>query len=154
MATVIEGDGSIVTDDDNAAASALCDAFFSSKEKDRLEKIQDIRFKLIDKLVTDEDGGLRIPGQTSDKILLADLLNNASKDTKDRAKLRIASKATDVAEIDSRHIGEILRRHRVKTSAPAAPEERQLPSNIKPLNVVPGEMSIGVETVSIHEILR
>lgn len=142
-----------VTDEDLEIGSVLSDTYFSSTEKTQLKKIQDIRFALIDKLVYDEDGKVVIPGPTSEKLLLADLLNNASKDNKDRAKLRIASKATDVAGINSIAVAEVLRRHRNISQSPVSQEDRELPSHIKPENIVPGEMSIGVESVSIHEIL-
>lgn len=132
----------------------LADQFFSNKEKQQLEKIQDLRFMLIDKLTRGEDGEVKIPGPTSEKLLLVDLMNNADKSNKDRAKLRIASKATEVAGINSQEIAEVLRRHRVATQTPATQEERELPASIKPDDIVPGEMSIGVENISIHEILK
>lgn len=138
---------------EEAIGKILADQFFSDQEKRELADIQELRFKLIKRLTTDEQGGLKIPGATSEKLLLTDLMNNADKSNRDRAKLRISSKAADAAGIDPRDIAEVLKRHRVTTMTPAEDHERKLPEGIKPQNVVPGEMSIGVENISIHEIL-
>lgn len=144
---------SMALEEESEIGAALADHFFSCKEKTDLEQLQDLRFSLINILTKDEDGKLAVPGKTAEKVLLTDLINNASKDIKDRAKLRISSKATESEGINRAAIAEVLRRHRVASSIPSDASERTLPDSIKPQNVVPGETSVGVEIISIHEIL-
>lgn len=140
---------------DEVVQDMFKDTFHSDLEKEQLEDTQELRRALIRKLAYDDSGQVKIPGPTSEKLLLTDLLNNHDKNIKDRAKLRIATKATDQAGINAAEIAQYVKtfRHGQDVSEPVTREQRELPSHIK-VTPMPGEADIGVKPVTIHEILK
>lgn len=130
------------------------DGIFTSEENEILTENRRLRQMLIGILTKDETGKTRVPGSTSDKVLLDSLLNGVDKEITTRAKLRVATKANDTTANLLALATSALTSHKVPARRHATPEERTMPDNIVVDNPIAGETTIGVKTFELNDILK
>ena len=130
-----------------AARSAL----FDEHEESELQDIQNIRKNLTSLLITGEDGKMKIPGSTSDKVLLAQLLDGRERQVLTKARLKIASKAEENTGNLADVVAKALRGFKTVARA-ALPSEREIPGELLQIDVVPGEMEIGNLPMTIDDL--
>ncbi len=141
-------------DQTSDALEAKSRTLFSGKELDTLTEVDQVRAKLIDILVKDEKGNFKVPGSTSEKVLLAQLLDGRDKTVMSVAKVRVADKAAESAKDFNAMAAAVLLNHRAPTRKKAEKHQQTLPEDIKPTNVVPGETAIGVRNFTMEEIMQ
>lgn len=130
-----------------AARSAL----FDEGDEQELNDVQRIRKELTTLLITDESGKMKVPGSTSDKVLLAQLLDGRERQVMTKSRLKIAAKTEENNGNLADAIAKTLRGFK---SAPklALPIDREIPAELLQIDVVPGEMDIGNLPMSINDL--
>lgn len=126
-------------------------SLFDEKDADALEEIQDIRAGLTNLLTRDEEGKLRVPDKTSDKVLLAQLLDGRERLIMTKTRLKSIEKEAESAGNLADVVAKAL--HSFKAvSKPATASEREIPAEYLAIQDVPGEMEIGNLPLSIEKI--
>lgn len=142
-----------VESETSTALNTKTKTLFTEQELDSLATTDLVRKSLIDLLVKDEKGNFKIPGASAEKILLAQLLDGRDKAAMSVAKVRVADKAAESAKDFNAMASAVLLNHRAPERRKATAQERKLPDDIKPENIVPGETAIGLRNFTFEEIM-
>lgn len=118
------------------------DEVFTKDELLALSQVNELRGKLIQKLVGDQ---VDVPMDTSSKAMLVQLIDGVERSTMNKAKLRIANNAAN-SEADVRAvIAQALAGKRVYKAAELDDADFDVPDHIsKAVDIVPGELDQGV----------
>lgn len=128
-------------------------SFLSPEEDKTLKEIREIRMGLTKLLTRDDEGNLVIPKSTSEKVLLTGLLDGIEREVLTRARLKVSSdEAAATTDLKGAMV-EMLKAHAARRARPAAAEERVLPEIVRPENVVPGEMDIGNNPLTLADVM-
>lgn len=127
-------------------------AIFDEKDTVELDDIQKLRKDLTKILTTNEEGKLKIPEKSADKVLLAQLLDGSERLIMTKARLKVASKTTDELGNLADAVAKTLRGFKPSTIA-ALPTDRDIPAEYLRIDVVPGEMDIGNLPMSIDDLV-
>lgn len=134
---------------DQPESSSSTHPYFDQSDLDILFETRNLRLKLLRNLT--KNGAL--PECKTEKVIVAQFLADAEKEVMNRAKLKAAKDQNETLADRSKMVAEILKGYRIKESEPAKPEERVLPPDITPANVVPGEMEVGYIPISPDRFL-
>lgn len=130
------------------------DALFDDEDADSLREIQNLRKQLTDKLTKTEDGRLFVPDKTSDKILLAQLIDGRERLIMTKARLKISSKTEETLGDLNDIVCQALKGFHARARVPATAEERSIPAEYLKIEDVPGEMDIGNIPMTMDEITK
>ena len=126
-------------------------ALFDEDDEQELKEITRIRKDLTKLLTTDENGKTRVPGSTSDKVLLAQLLDGRERQVMTKGRLAIAAKTEQNVGNLADVVAQALRGFKTG-NAPARPVEREIPAEYLQIEAVPGEMDIGNLPMTIDDL--
>ena len=129
------------------------DTFLSQEEDAVLLENRKLRQALIKLMTQDPEGKVRLPGLTSEKLLLSQLMGDVDKEVITRAKLRAASKSADAVAGAAGAVANLLKSYKVGQFQ-SRPEERVLPADVSEVEVVPGEMETGVVSFNMEDIYK
>lgn len=130
------------------------DALFDDEDAASLREIQDLRKQLTNKLTRTEDGKLFVPDKTSDKVLLAQLIDGTERLIMTKARLKISSKTEEALGDLNDVVCQALKGFHARARIPATAEERTIPADYLKIDDVPGEMDIGNIPMTMAEITK
>lgn len=134
----------MVQEETTSSQTKTKDEVFDEVDKARIDKVQNLREELIGLLTKDESGKTRIPGSTSDKVLLAALLDGTDRVVLTKARLKAASKENESLGNLAGAVAQALKSFNVSKARTSSLESRDLPGDFKLIDPVPGEMDIGL----------
>lgn len=128
--------------------------FLNDEEDGILRYVRKVRMDLIAKM-TNNNGQFVVPEKGTDKILLDQCLSGLADEQFKRAKGRKDIQANEAAADWADTLARTLMSRSARRSKRAAtPEERRLPSDIKPTNVQAGEMDEGCKPLTMADIRK
>lgn len=121
----------------------------SDEDRATLDHTRHIRQTLVKSLVGEN---IRLPDDKTDKAVLLSLLDGIDKDVVNRNRIKIAAKTEQAIGNMSGVIAQALLKHR--PGEPLIFEDRiiELPDSIPAVQTVPGEMSIGVISLTQEDL--
>lgn len=129
------------------------DSFLSREEDEVLLENRKLRKALIKLMTQDANGEVKLPGPTSEKLLLSQLISDVDKEVITRAKLRAANKTADAVAGAAGAVANLLKNYKVGQFQ-SSPEERILPAEIEITDIVPGEMETGVVSFNMDDVYK
>lgn len=127
------------------------DGVFSKADREELEELRLLRKDLVRMMTRDESGNLTLPDKTSDKVLLAQLLDGSERMIMTKARLKVASKTSDGLGNLADAVAKALKGFKPAASI-ASPSDRVIPGEYLHVETVPGEMDIGNLPMTMQEI--
>lgn len=127
-------------------------ALFDEPDENELDEITQIRKDLTNALIRDENGKLVIPDKTSDKVLLAQLLDGRERQVMTKARLKISSNTNDELGSLADIVAQSLRKFRPAKERASA-DDRVIPDEMLNITLVPGETDIGNIGLTKEELI-
>jgi len=134
----------------HANLNAEEDTVFNSEDTSILLNNRRIRTMMLTSLI--KDG--KPPVTNEDQKLALALMKDLDGEVLTRAKIKVASKTEQGLTNLTTLVGKALASYRPAEHVPVASDKRQLPGSIKPSNVVPGEMDVGMLPLTIEDITQ
>lgn len=124
------------------------------KEKDvtTLDKIETLRFKLIDQLVGGSVQAPQVPGKTSEMVLLQGLIDGAERQVHTVAKVKISSKAQESEASVREEIKHLIMNYKEPPRRDVRDEELEIPARFKRPEFEDGALDIGVVPVTMKDL--
>lgn len=119
----------------------MSEEFLSPEDLKTLNEINELRGKLIKKLVGEDAS---IPSENSDKNLLVSLMHGIDSSVLAKAKLKAAQKNEESFSNMASVIARALANHRPGQTEFDGERIIDIPSDVPPVETVPGEMDIGM----------
>lgn len=123
-------------------------SLFNEEDHDILKNNRRVRTMLLNALVKDGE----IPKDTEAQKMALAIMKDLDAEVLTRAKIKVASKTeqgiTNLASL----VGKALSSYRPGTPLPITTEQRRLPDAIRPSNIVPGEMDIGMLPLTLDDV--
>ena len=127
------------------------DGPYTSEQVQSLSKLQKLRMDLLSSLVGTGDKP-QVPQGTSDKVLLAQLIDGAEKQIHTVTKVKMAQKAQESDDALRGEIAQLLQNYKEPPRREVTDAELQIPAHLKRPEFAPGALDKGVVPVTLSEI--